>query len=168
SNVYPKVREVPQYAEPQTDNVDAAAIAADEYLPAVAAVPYKPVDPRDPHFLERMEEGGRVLARQAAARQAAALRDDARRAAEAKAAQAVITPAGSAHVGTAAPGCPGREATASIADAQRLPHPSRLSKDGNPEAQRPQRKPPVSVKTNVKATAAPKERKNAAQRASAG
>ena len=150
SNVYPKVREVPQYAEPQTDNVDAAAIAADEYLPAVAAVPYKPVDPRDPHFLERMEEGGRVLARQAAARQAAALRDDARRAAEAKAAQAVITPAGSAHVGTAAPGCPGREATASIADAQRLPHPSRLSKDGNPEAQRPQRKPPVKCESRRK------------------
>ena len=194
SDVYPKVREVPEYADPQTDNVEtmdhvgtgaacpersrrahpaskasvAVTASADEYLPAVAAVPYQPVDPRDPHFLERVEEGGRGLARQAAERQAAALRDDERRAAEAKAAQAVITPAGSAHVGTAAPGCPGREATASIAEAQRLPHPSRPSKGGNPEAARPQRKPPVSVKTNVKATAAPKERKNAAQRASAG
>ena len=52
------------------------------FLPAVAAVPYKPVDPRDPHFLERFEEGGRVLARQAAERQA-----DERRAAEARTAQ---------------------------------------------------------------------------------
>ena len=81
SNVYPKVREVPQYAEPESDNVKPGAINADEYLPAVAAVPYKPVDPRDPHFLERMEEGGRVLARQPSERQAAKLRDDARRAA---------------------------------------------------------------------------------------
>ena len=65
SEVYPKVREVPEYAEPETENVETGVIAdvADEYLPAVAAVPYKPVDPRDPHFLERFEEGGRVLAR---------------------------------------------------------------------------------------------------------
>ena len=179
TEVYPKVREVPEYAEPATDNVETmdpvgtgaiarpaskasvsvtTAAPSDDFLPAVAAVPYRPVDPRDPHFLERMEEGGRVLARQTAER----------RAAEAKAAQAVVTAAGSAHVGTAAPGCPGREATASIAEAQRLPHPSRLSKGGNSEAQRLQRKPPVNVKAVARTIAAPKERKNAAQRASAG
>ena len=77
SNVHPKVREVPQYAEPDTP-VD----ELDSDLPAVAAVPFRPVDPRDPHFLERFEEGGRVLARQAAERQA-----DERRAAEARTAQ---------------------------------------------------------------------------------
>ena len=44
SNVYPKVREVPEYFEPETGNVNPGAINADEYLPAVAAVPYKPVD----------------------------------------------------------------------------------------------------------------------------
>ena len=54
SNVHPKVREVPQYAEPDTP-VD----ELDSDLPAVAAVPFRPVDPRDPHFLERFEEGGR-------------------------------------------------------------------------------------------------------------
>ncbi|MGC2475605.1 MAG: hypothetical protein WA485_14790 [Candidatus Sulfotelmatobacter sp.] len=180
SNVYPKVREVPQYAEPESDNVKPGAINADEYLPAVAAVPYKPVDPRDPHFLERMEEGGRVLARQASERQVAKLRDDARRAAQARTAQAVrsqprvplaapapspqaaVVVEGKVHVGTAAP-----IRTASI-EAQRLPHPSRLSKGRNPEAERLQRKPPLGVKADAKATAAPKERKNAAQRASAG
>ena len=158
SNVYPKVREVPEYSEPETGNVNPGAINADEYLPAVAAVPYKPVDPRDPHFLERMEEGGRVLARQAAEHQAA----------EAKAAQAVITAAGSAHVGTAAPGCPGREATASIPEAQRLPHPSRLSKARNPTVDPTKRKPSVSVRAQTKNVAAPKERKNATSCASAG
>ncbi len=87
SNVYPKVREVPQYAEPESDNVEtmdpvgtgaiarpaskasvAVTAPSDDFLPAVAAVPYRPVDPRDPHFLERFEEGGRVLARQTAER----------------------------------------------------------------------------------------------------
>jgi len=200
SDVYPKVRDVPEYAEPETDNVDTVshvgtgAIArpasttvadiADEYLPAVAAVPYKPVDPRDPHFMERMEEGGRVLARQAAERQAA----------EARSAQIAVTAAGSAHVGTAAPGCPGRAATAtsatvsagkvpvgtaapgcpdreatvtrtSSAEAQRLPHPSRLSKGGDSEAERLQRKPPLGVKVDAKATPGPQTRKNAARSA---
>lgn len=67
--LYPKVTEVPEYAEPETENVETAAVA-DEYLPAVAAVTYKSVDPRDPHWLERLEEGGRVLTREAAERRA--------------------------------------------------------------------------------------------------
>lgn len=35
--VYPKATEVPEYAEPETENVETAAVA-NEYLPAVAAV----------------------------------------------------------------------------------------------------------------------------------
>ena len=163
SNVYPKVREVPQYAEPESDNVEtmdpvgtgaiarpaskasvAVTAPSDDFLPAVAAVPYRPVDPRDPHFLERFEEGGRVLARQTAERQA-----DERRVAEARTAQAVarqpsVPPAepaaatqaavvveGKVQVGTAAP------ARTASTETQRLPQPSRLSKAGNPEAERP-------------------------------
>ena len=194
SNVYPKVREVPQYAEPESDNVEtmdpvgtgaiarpaskasvAVTAPSDDFLPAVAAVPYRPVDPRDPHFLERFEEGGRVLARQSAERQA-----DERCVAEARTAQAVasqprVPPAdraaatqaavvveGKVQVGTAAP------ARTASTETQRLPQPSRLSKGGNPETERLQRKPPVNVKAVARTTAAPKERKNAAQRASAG
>ena len=174
SRVSDMVTDVPHYAAPD----EAAAAATREMepeLPAVAAVPYKPVDPRDPHFLERMEEGGRVLARQSTERQA-----DERRAAEARTAQAIASqprvplaaPApspqaavvveGKVQVGTAAP------ARTASTETQGLPHPSRLSKGGNPEAQRPQRKPPVNVKADAKPTAAPKERRNAAQRASAG
>jgi len=36
--------------------VTTAADPFDDFLPAVAAVPYMTVDPRDPHFLERSEE----------------------------------------------------------------------------------------------------------------
>ena len=211
SNVYPKVKEVPQYAEPESDdvettqNVGTGAIARpasrasvsvttadpfDDSLPAVAAVPYQPVDPRDPHFLERFEEGGRVLARQAAEHRAAEARAATARAA---ADQQATVSTGKVHLGTAALGCPGREATVTSAtvtagkvrvgadalvrpgreatvptEAQRLPHPSRFSKGGNPDAERLPRKPPLGVKSAAKATAAPKERKNAAQRASAG
>ena len=181
SEVYPKVRDVPEYAEPETDNAETAshvetgAIAgpasatagiADEYLPAVAAVPYKPVDPRDPHFMERMEEGGRVLARQSAERQAAEVRSAQIAAntprpalAEPAASQAAVVVEGKVRVGTAAPG---REATltrTASTEAQRLPHPSRLSKGGDSEAERLQRKPPLSVKQ------APQTRKNAARSA---
>ena len=65
--VYPMVTEVPEYAEPETKNVETAAFA-DEYLPAVAAVTYKPVDPRGRYWLERMEEDMRVLPREEAER----------------------------------------------------------------------------------------------------
>jgi hypothetical protein len=140
STVDPKVREVPQYAEPKAD-VD----EMDSELPAVAAVPYRPVDPRDPHFLERFEEGGRILARQAAERHAAEAKSATAREATVTAAnatanvppQATVT-AGKVHVGTAAPSRPDRATTAT------------------------NRKPPFGVK------AAPQERKAAARSASAG
>jgi hypothetical protein len=209
SEVYPKVREVPQYAEPETDNVETmdragmtghvgtgaiarpasearAADAFDEYLPAVAAVPYKPVDPRDPHFLERFEEGGRVLARQAAERQVAEARSGQAvvsqprvpPAESAAASHAAVVGAGKVQVETAT-AClepsrmvrSGHEPTMTriaSTETQRLPHPSRLSKGGNPEAEHLQRKPPLGVKSAAKPTAAPNERKNAAQRESAG
>src|SRR5579872_1033100 len=205
TEVYPKVREVPQYAEPEsgdvettdhvgnayvgmTDHVGTGVIARpaskasmavttaadpfDDFLPAVAAVPYKPVDPRDPHFLERSEEGGRALAREAAER----------RSAEARSAQAAVVVKGKVPVAADALVRPGREATvtrASIvtnagvkapsnaAPTQRLSQPS-PSNSGNLTVAPPKRKPPMGVKTNAGTTAAPKERKNAAQRASAG
>ena len=119
---------------------------ADEYLPAVAAVPYKPVDPRDPHFMERMEEGGRVLARQAAERQAH----------ERRPAQARVVPTEAVRQESAFP------------EAQRLPQPSRLSKAGNSPVDPTKRKPSGSVRAQTKNVEAPKERKISAPSASAG
>jgi len=183
NEVYPKVREVPEYAEPATDDVgtghvetshvgmgaivrpaSAASDAdpADEYLPAVAAVPYKPVDPRDPHFLERFEEGGRVLAREEAER----------RAAKARAATSTVRVGTDAFVRPAsAASVPAANTIANTevkmqppaAPPQSLPQPPRLSKAGNSALDPSKPKPPRSVKAT-----APKERKNAAQRASAG
>jgi len=121
-------------------------------LPAVAASEPKPVHP-DPEFWENWEAGGVELKRQEAARRAAS---------------ASNTP-----VGTAAIGCPAAlpEAKESVVPTPTLPKhdftpqppPSATSTASKPEAPpAPPRKPAAS------APAAPKERKNPAQRASAG
>jgi hypothetical protein len=75
------VTKIPEYA-PLTEQHE--AIAQQSELPAVSAIPDKPVEPTNPHFWEHQEEGGRILAREAQARKAAE----------------------QAHVGTAAIGCP--------------------------------------------------------------
>jgi hypothetical protein len=62
------VTQVPEYAPPTEQH---EAIAQQSELPAVSAIPYKPVDPGNRHFWEYSEEGGRVLAREAQARKAA-------------------------------------------------------------------------------------------------
>lgn len=62
------VKEIPDYPEPTTENEE---IAMQSELPAVSAMPYKPVDPHNPHFWEHTEEGARILAREQAARKAA-------------------------------------------------------------------------------------------------
>ena len=76
------VTQVPEYPAPTPEH---EAIAQQSELPAVSAIPYKPVEPHDSHFWEYQAEGTRVLAREAQARKA-----QARKAAE------------QAHVGTAA------------------------------------------------------------------
>jgi len=80
------VTQVPEYAPPTEQH---EAIAQQSELPAVSAIPYKPVEPHDHHFWEYQAEGTRVLAREAQARKAAA----------------------QAPVGTAAIGCPASAAS---------------------------------------------------------
>jgi len=124
-------------------------------LPAVAGSEPKPVHP-DPEFWQNWEAGGVELKRQAAERRAAS--------------------ASNTHVGTGAIGCPAtlREAKESVVPAPTLPKhdftpqppPSATSTASKPapklDAQpNPPRKPATTAP-------APKERKTAAQRASAG
>jgi hypothetical protein len=171
------IKEIPNYAAPAAANVGTAALgcpggpevsgrsavavaaAAAETneldLPAVAATPPKPVHP-DPEFWENWEAGGKELARRAAA----------------------------SHVGADAPvrpgpATPGREATAAKPPTSVAPHDfknqesaqaptppqpqsSRLSKGANLAVGPSPRKQPAP------AVQAPKERKNAAHRASGG
>ncbi len=58
------VTQVPEYPPPTEQH---EAIAQQSELPAVSAIPYKPVEPTHPHFWEYREEGARVLAREAQA-----------------------------------------------------------------------------------------------------
>ena len=201
SKVYPKVREIPEYAEPATENLEtmdhagtvaivrAAGKASelvmkpdpfDESLPAVAAVSCKPVDPRDPHCLERSEEGGRVLAQEEALRHATVRVGT----------DAFVRPASAASMpkANAVASAAGKEDNSRIGgrDASTAPclslrsdaAPLSTTKErdthgGNAGVDPTKRKPPVNVKAQSvtaesKTAAAPKERKNAAQRASAG
>ena len=86
------VTQVPNYAPPTAEQEE---IAMQSELPAVSAIPYKPVEPTNPHFWEYSEEGARILAR------------------EAQAAKAKPSPS----VGTDAFVRPGREATVPTAAA---------------------------------------------------
>jgi hypothetical protein len=61
------VTKIPEYAAPTQEH---EAIAQQSELPAVSAIPYKPVEPTHPHFWEYREEGARLLAREAQAAQA--------------------------------------------------------------------------------------------------
>ncbi len=61
------VTQVPNYAPPTAEQEE---IAMESELPAVSAIPYKPVEPTNPHFWEYSEEGARVLAREAQAAKA--------------------------------------------------------------------------------------------------
>jgi hypothetical protein len=132
-NTDAKVKDVPQYAPP-VEGVTTAVPSADETeseLPAVAAKPYKPVDPRDPNFWERFEEGGRVLARESA---------------EHKAAEQRATDATRLNAKAAAPASLSREATV-VAAANVTTNAS--SSQAHASAATPdctQRKPPMSVK----------------------
>jgi hypothetical protein len=62
------VAKIPEYAAPTPEH---EAIAQQSELPAVSAIPYKPVEPHDSHFWEYQAEGTRILAREAQARKAA-------------------------------------------------------------------------------------------------
>jgi hypothetical protein len=94
------VTQVPEYAPPTEQH---EAIAQQSELPAVSAIPYKPVEPTHPHFWEYREEGARVLAREAQARKAAA----------------------QAHVGTAAIGCPAQAKPSASVGTDALVRPGR-------------------------------------------
>jgi hypothetical protein len=149
------VTQVSEYAPPTAEQ---QAVATESELPAVSAIPYKPVDPRDRHFWEYSEEGGRVLAREAAVRQAA----------EANAAMAkptvgndhvgtacgpdhVGTACGPDHVGTAAFGRPASEASVSVGtDAEACPERGRRILPG-----REATVPPPAAATTPKAVTSP-------------
>ena len=106
SDVNRKVREIPEYAVPAEEALDPIANEAgravldeEAELPAVAKKEPHEVDPQDPNWQERREEGSRVLARQAAVRETAL------------------------RVGTAAIGRSGSAATAVSAEATKKPNP---------------------------------------------
>jgi len=74
SQVEKKVREIPEYAMPPEETLDPitneggrAVLDEEAELPAVAAKEPHEIDPQDPHWEERLEDGGRILARRAAA-----------------------------------------------------------------------------------------------------
>jgi hypothetical protein len=146
------VTQIPEYAAPTPEN---EAAATQSELPAVSAIPYKPVDHNNPHFWEHSEEGGRVLAREAKAR--ARTKDC---------------------VGTDAFVRPGREATVPPAGANTTPNvvsspsavpphdfkesqpaPAAQSRTTGTTADATRKKTPASV-----TTPAPQERKIAAHR----
>src|ERR1700752_1911570 len=58
------VTKIPEYAPPTEQH---EAIAQQSDPPAFSRIPYKPVEPTNPHFWEYSEEGARVLAREAQA-----------------------------------------------------------------------------------------------------
>jgi hypothetical protein len=161
------VTQVPEYAPPTEQH---EAIAQQSELPAVSAIPYKPVEPHDSHFWEYQAEGTRILAREAQARKAAEAhigRDSAEK----------------DYVGTAAFGRPASEASAGVgADAEacaernRSIRPAREATVQAAEtittaqvASPPTALPPHNLKKPPSnATPAPQERKSTAHRASGG
>jgi hypothetical protein len=181
------VTKIPEYAFPTPEH---EAIAQQSELPAVSAIPYKPVEPHDSHFWEYQAEGTRVLAREAQARKSAetqAASSTDRVETDRVGTGAFARPARakpSASVGTDALVRPGREATvptpATITTAKVTPPPAAVpphnfktpqpapQKTALPHSQStPQqtlspRKPPENVKP------APQERKTKAHRASGG
>ncbi|MBZ5684458.1 MAG: hypothetical protein LAP86_05430 [Acidobacteriia bacterium] len=96
------VTQVPEYPAPTAEH---EAIAQQSELPAVSAIPYKPVEPHDRHFWEYQAEGTRVLAREAHARKAAE----------------------QSHVGTAAIGCPAPSQPSASVGTDALVRPATLS-----------------------------------------
>jgi len=160
SKVHTIVREIPEYAQPAEETLDPltneggrAVLDEEAELPAVSAKEPNRVDPQDPNWQERQEEGGRILARQTAVRTAAEC------GARAPARQGVATEssASQASVETGALARPGRAATAVSAATT-----TKSTENVN------QRKPPAPVKPNGHNVAPPQERKNAAHRATAG
>jgi len=156
SSVHARVREIPEYATPEEEVLDPieneggrAVLDEEAELPAVAAREPMPIDPRDPTWFERSEAGGRVLERQTAQREAATI--------PRKGNVGAAANARPKNVGTAAVGRPGSAATAVSHQSATKPH-----------EQLNQRRPSMSVKPNGHDATTPKDRKNAAQRASAG
>jgi hypothetical protein len=173
-----------------TEHMGTAAPGAADALPAVAAIDPRPVDPNDPDFWERMERGGQVLKREAAERQAA----EAARAAAADAKPAPAVPSHNFKPQPAPPKTTGPitkttapTITANAEPSRKPPAPTPRSGNGyfhRSQATTPNKKPVASAKQIREAAQsvapkemlapkklpipAPKERKNAAQRASAG
>ena len=149
------VTKIPDYAPPTEQH---EAIAQHSELPAVSAIPYKPVDPGDRHFWEYQEEGRRVLAREA---QAARVGTGAlARPAQAKPSpsartDALVRPASAASMPAAA--IPPHD----FKTPQPAPPQNALPKSSSASEQTPSpRKPPETAKP------APQECKNAAHAAS--
>lgn len=112
-HAYEMVKQVPDYTAAAA-SPSSQASGADEFeLPAVTAIPYKPVD-SDPHFWENVAAGEKELARQAAAARAAEAQNHAATAApgspsgpavSGRSSPAATTPATKTNgAGTAAPG----------------------------------------------------------------
>ena len=172
------VTEIPKYPEPQPEEDFAEITPID--LPAVAANPNLPVRPEGPHYWEQKAEAARQIARDEAQRFAAEAksREEARkrfaeeRAAEARAREKAIattttrmgtgTFARPASASAASASAPLQTAYTPDAPADVPAHNFRKPSQPTQSTKPAPRKPPTS------ATKAPKERKNSAQRASAG
>jgi hypothetical protein len=145
------VTHIPEYAPPTEQH---EAIAQQSELPAVSAIPYKPVEPTNPHFWEYQAEGTRVLAREA---QAASCTDRVGTGAFARPAQAKP----SRNVGTNALVRPASAASVPAAAIPahdfKTPQPgSQQNVSAKSQSASSSRKPPETVKPS------PKERKIAA------
>ena len=193
----PTVREIPDFEAHDaarakadafvTEHMGKAAPGAEDALPAVAAIDPRPVDPNDPDFWERMERGGQALKREAEARKAAAQAELDR----AEAARASAEPALPKHdfkpkptpqkPATTTPEPSPATITANAEPTRKQPAPAPRSAEGRTSPSvhtTPSKKPAASARLNSDAArravpketsaAAPKDRKNAAQRASAG
>ncbi|HKV78992.1 MAG TPA: hypothetical protein VJP02_12655, partial [Candidatus Sulfotelmatobacter sp.] len=137
------VTQIPDYPAPTPEH---ETIAQQSELPAVSAIPYKPVESHDRHFWEYQAEGGRVLAREAQAR---AVKD-------CVGTDALVRPASAASVPADSPATP-----AATSLAHTYPNKS------HSEAAAAPKQAPLTKKPPATATApAPKERKIAAHRAS--
>ncbi len=139
------IKEIPDYPAPQKDAAATQEKTDLDFPPTAAIAPPRP--PKEPDFWERWESGaGPDRQSQVLAAAAAHLRTT------------------TAHVGTAAPGCPGgpavsgRTAVEPKSPTPSLPRPSQFSKGETPVPDPTRRKPP----SNVKPAPAPKERKTSA------
>ena len=168
SEVYPKVREIPEYAEPASQPLTSLAgrAKAPESACSVDDAENKASMPEPELDMPYTAAIPLQLSREERAEREHQAKLDLERARQATIRAQLERAGRTVANGNFSP-------ISHPASSQKLPHPSERSQGGNPAVDPAKPKPPVSVKSQTataekKSAAAPKERKNAAQRASAG